>query len=72
MQFTDRSMEEIQEVFGDLEINYSRIRNDYRIKYSFHWKMEIFWHTIEILNQQDGKFTNKLELAVRFGKVLMI
>lgn len=27
---------------------------------------------IEILNQQDAKFTNKLELAVRFGKTLFI
>lgn len=27
---------------------------------------------IEILNQQDQKFTNQLELSVRFGKTLVI
>jgi dynein heavy chain 2, cytosolic len=26
----------------------------------------------EVLNQQDSKFTNQLELAVRFGKTLLI
>ena len=29
-------------------------------------------NSIEILNQQDQKFTNQLELAVRFGKILVI
>lgn len=28
--------------------------------------------SLEVLNQQDNKFTNQLELAVRFGKTLMI
>ena len=29
-------------------------------------------NSVEVLNQQDQKFTNQLELAVRFGKILII